>query len=422
MPLNFPANPSANQTYTNAGITWTWNGRTWTKPGASGSTVSKDITWANVRTANFTANVGSGYPVNTTSSAITVTLPQNPSRGDQVQLLDYAGTWSSNIVTVARNGSNINGIALNMFLATNRGASTLTYVDSTQGWVGSDAFAVTELGGIPVDYLVVAGGGGAGAGEPNPGGDGGGGGGAGGYISGSATFTMGIKNITVGAGGNGSTSHVSAGSRGGNSVISGTGFTSVTAYGGGGGGSGTVSIPLDGGSGGGAGNEYSASTPAGKGVYPGSSYISAARQGYDGGDTLNNSISQRGGSGGGGSAGAGSTRSSGGGAGGGPGTSNSITGSAVTYAAGGAGGSVGSNANGSSASSSTGNGGNGGGSPSSGNAQYIGGSGGSGVVIIAYPDIYPALASIGAGLTYDQPTRSGYRVYRFTQGTGTISW
>jgi hypothetical protein len=25
-------------------------------------------------------------------------------------------------------------------------------------------------------------------------------------------------------------------------------------------------------------------------------------------------------------------------------------------------------------------------------------------------------------LIYDQPTRSGYRVYRFTSGTGTISW
>ena len=50
------------------------------------------------------------------------------------------------------------------------------------------------------------------------------------------------------------------------------------------------------------------------------------------------------------------------------------------------------------------------------------GAGGSGVVIIAYPDIYPPLQNISAGLTYDQPTRSGYRVYRFTAGTGTISW
>jgi hypothetical protein len=25
-------------------------------------------------------------------------------------------------------------------------------------------------------------------------------------------------------------------------------------------------------------------------------------------------------------------------------------------------------------------------------------------------------------LSYDQPTRSGYKVYRFTGGTGTINW
>jgi hypothetical protein len=29
--------------------------------------------------------------------------------------------------------------------------------------------------------------------------------------------------------------------------------------------------------------------------------------------------------------------------------------------------------------------------------------------------------TIGAGLTYTEPTRSGYRVYRFTQGTGYIT-
>jgi hypothetical protein len=52
----------------------------------------------------------------------------------------------------------------------------------------------------------------------------------------------------------------------------------------------------------------------------------------------------------------------------------------------------------------------------------LGSAGGSGVVVLAYPDIYPALSTISAGLTYDQPTRSGYRVYRFTAGSGTISW
>jgi hypothetical protein len=48
-------------------------------------------------------------------------------------------------------------------------------------------------------------------------------------------------------------------------------------------------------------------------------------------------------------------------------------------------------------------------------------AGGSGVVVIAYSNSYPALTSISGGLTYDQPTRSGYRVYRFTAGTGTIT-
>jgi hypothetical protein len=32
------------------------------------------------------------------------------------------------------------------------------------------------------------------------------------------------------------------------------------------------------------------------------------------------------------------------------------------------------------------------------------------------------LSSISGGLSYDQPSRSGYRVYRFTAGTGNISW
>jgi hypothetical protein len=43
-------------------------------------------------------------------------------------------------------------------------------------------------------------------------------------------------------------------------------------------------------------------------------------------------------------------------------------------------------------------------------------------VIIAYSNTFAAPVSISGGLTYDQPTRSGYRVYRFTAGTGTIQW
>jgi hypothetical protein len=58
-------------------------------------------------------------------------------------------------------------------------------------------------------------------------------------------------------------------------------------------------------------------------------------------------------------------------------------------------------------------------------------SGGSGIVIIAYPDTYKNLASVAAGLTCngsagntvpDTVSRTGYKVYRFTAGTGAIYW
>jgi hypothetical protein len=65
--------------------------------------------------------------------------------------------------------------------------------------------------------------------------------------------------------------------------------------------------------------------------------------------------------------------------------------------------------------------GGGGGATNSGRSYPNTGYGGSGVVVIAYPDTYKEL-TVGSGLTYDQPTRSGYRVYRFTAGTGTVTF
>jgi hypothetical protein len=86
----------------------------------------------------------------------------------------------------------------------------------------------------------------------------------------------------------------------------------------------------------------------------------------------------------------------------------------VTGGAGGSGGGgAGSSGTPTAGTVNTGGGGGGG--------SAAGSTGGSGIVIIAYPDTYPALTSIGGGLTYTQPTRSGFRVYQFTAGTGTVS-
>jgi hypothetical protein len=50
------------------------------------------------------------------------------------------------------------------------------------------------------------------------------------------------------------------------------------------------------------------------------------------------------------------------------------------------------------------------------------GSGASGVVIISYPSQYADLTSIAAGLTYTKTTSGGNKIYRFTAGTGNVSW
>ena len=68
------------------------------------------INWdTTAKTSNFTAVSGNGYFVNTTSAAITVTLPAG-SVGDILGFSDYASTFASNSLTLTPNGTNkING-------------------------------------------------------------------------------------------------------------------------------------------------------------------------------------------------------------------------------------------------------------------------------------------------------------------------
>jgi hypothetical protein len=197
-------------------------GATQTGFGRTG-TVDWDTT---AKTAGFTAVSGNGYFVNTTSGAITVTLPAG-SAGDIISLADYAGTWQTNVVTVTPNGTDkIGGTNTNATLSTEGQSVTFVYVDDTEGWknvqdstsnvrgesfivatggtitccgnykihtfTGPGTFCVSSLSNLPgnnvVDYLVIAGGGGGGAGHPVSGAAGSGAG-AGGYRESSGTST-----------------------------------------------------------------------------------------------------------------------------------------------------------------------------------------------------------------------------------------
>ena len=110
------------------------NQGTATNFGATGS-----ASWVTtVKTGDFTAVAGEGYFVNTTSAAITMTLPSSPSLGDTVTIIDYAGTFDTNNLTIGRNSHNIQGSAADLTVSTERAGFTLVYVDSTQGWLLKD--------------------------------------------------------------------------------------------------------------------------------------------------------------------------------------------------------------------------------------------------------------------------------------------
>jgi len=93
------------------------------------------VDWQAVVTGATTMVAGRGYFVNTTSAAITMTLPASAVRGDEVHIIDYAATADTNNITVGRNSHKIQGASENLTVATERAAFTLVYVDSTQGWL-----------------------------------------------------------------------------------------------------------------------------------------------------------------------------------------------------------------------------------------------------------------------------------------------
>jgi len=196
-----------------AGVTITNSGT------AAGFGSTGEVSWNTTKiTADpSTAATGVGYFTDTSGSAFNVTLPASPSAGNVVAVADYANTWDTNNLTIARNGSNIEGAAAN-FVCNQEGATiTFVYVDATKGWVctnsgnssqafgrvfltasggtetecgdykihtftGPGTFTVNSVSDVAseniVDYLVVGGGGAApstGGGDGISGGGGGGG-------------------------------------------------------------------------------------------------------------------------------------------------------------------------------------------------------------------------------------------------------
>ena len=84
-----------------------------------------------IQSANFNATVGSRYGVNTSSSAVTATLPASPATGGAIFFADAGGAYASNNLIIDPNGQTIMGVSGNMTVSTNNQSVGLFYNGST---------------------------------------------------------------------------------------------------------------------------------------------------------------------------------------------------------------------------------------------------------------------------------------------------
>ena len=93
-----------------------------------------------VTASTVTVESGNGYWINTTSNAITITLPSSAEKGDQIILIDYLRTWGTNAITIDSNGLNYQGEDDSYIVEyTTSGQSlNIVYSDSTKGWIPLD--------------------------------------------------------------------------------------------------------------------------------------------------------------------------------------------------------------------------------------------------------------------------------------------
>jgi hypothetical protein len=81
----------------------------------------------------FTAVSGQEILADTSAGAWTMTLPLTPTQGNKIIIRDAKTSFVTNNLTVARNGSNINGIADNLICDVSN-SIVLIFVDATTGW------------------------------------------------------------------------------------------------------------------------------------------------------------------------------------------------------------------------------------------------------------------------------------------------
>ena len=91
-------------------------------------------TWSEA-SSNATLAAEEKVIVDTSTNAVVLTLPNNPSLGNEIRVIDGAGNASNNSITLFGNGSNIEAETSNVIVDVDRSAFTLVYYNTYQGWL-----------------------------------------------------------------------------------------------------------------------------------------------------------------------------------------------------------------------------------------------------------------------------------------------
>ena len=92
--------------------------------------------WSTSAITASTANVFSGQKlfIDTSSNAITVTLPSSPAVGDEISFMDLADNFDTNALTINPNGKKVFGANSNGTVSTEGAAFTIVFTGNTNGW------------------------------------------------------------------------------------------------------------------------------------------------------------------------------------------------------------------------------------------------------------------------------------------------
>ena len=135
MAINFPASPTANQTYTFNGRTWTWNGVGWQATGSTGLTVYTKT--------DFTATAGQ----TSFSATYTVGFVDVYYNGSKLSTSEYTATTGSTVVlgTACALGDIVETVAWTISSSFNPslGSASATSLALGGATIGTNALAVT---------------------------------------------------------------------------------------------------------------------------------------------------------------------------------------------------------------------------------------------------------------------------------------